>query len=272
MKDKYNMTQENNILYAKRNLVDSIYKEAKLEGIGVTFPDTHELIDGRSVAGLSVDDVVKVNNLKHAWQFILETIDYPMDLRYLRQINTEVGSGIVYEAGNLRSSSVEIGGTSWKPDIPDYDSCKDAVNRICGSDLCCTERSIDLMLYAMRSQMFMDGNKRTAQIAANQMMIQGGCGLISIPEDRQGHFLRLLVSFYETNTPNEIKQFVYDECIIGIDGQKRDKEIVDEHPPVRKDEFYSDKSRSNSIISKLMAFKDVADTNKTTRIEFLMER
>ena len=35
---------------------------------------------------MSVDDIVKVNNLKHAWQFILDTVEYPIDLRYIRQL------------------------------------------------------------------------------------------------------------------------------------------------------------------------------------------
>lgn len=68
--NKYKMTQKDNILFAKRNLVDSIYKEAKLEGIGVTFPDTYEIFNGRTVAGLSVDDTIKINNLKHAWEVL----------------------------------------------------------------------------------------------------------------------------------------------------------------------------------------------------------
>ena len=37
MKNKYNMTLSDNIEYAKRNIVDSIFKEAHVEGINVTF-------------------------------------------------------------------------------------------------------------------------------------------------------------------------------------------------------------------------------------------
>ncbi len=40
---KYNMSVEDNILYAKRNIVDSIYSESRLAGITVTFPDTYEI-------------------------------------------------------------------------------------------------------------------------------------------------------------------------------------------------------------------------------------
>ena len=121
IQDKFSMEQQDNIFYAKRNIVDSIYSQSKLEGIAVTFPDTQEIYEGRSVAGLSVEDIVKVNNLKHGWEFLFDTVDYPLDLRYVRQLNKEIGVGIVTNAGDLRNSDVSIGGTSWKPEIPIYE-------------------------------------------------------------------------------------------------------------------------------------------------------
>lgn len=51
MKNKYNMTIADNMFYAKRNIVDSIYSEARLEGIAVTYPDTREIYEGRAVCG-----------------------------------------------------------------------------------------------------------------------------------------------------------------------------------------------------------------------------
>lgn len=70
---------------------------------------------------MSVDDIVKVNNLKHAWQFMLDTVEYPIDLRYIRQLSQIIGDKIVPLAGELRVSDVNIGGTTWKPEIPDMD-------------------------------------------------------------------------------------------------------------------------------------------------------
>ena len=52
---------------AKRLLVDSIWRTAKIEVDGVTFPDTQEIFDGRAPEGMSVDDIVTVNNIKRAW-------------------------------------------------------------------------------------------------------------------------------------------------------------------------------------------------------------
>ena len=49
-KDKYNMTVEQNIFLAKRNIIDYIWKSANLEGISVTFPETQQIYDGGNVA------------------------------------------------------------------------------------------------------------------------------------------------------------------------------------------------------------------------------
>lgn len=216
LNDKYELSLLDNVFLAKRNIVDIIYKESRLEGIAITFPETNELYEGRVVAGLSVDDVVKVNNLKHAWEFVFETIDYPIDLRYIRQLNHIVGANIVPLSGDLRTSDVNIGGTTWKPDIPNSDSINEDLDNILNSDTSVTDRAITLMLYLMRSQMFYDGNKRVAQISANQYMIQHGKGIISIPIENQQEFFKLLVDYYETNDMQEIKQFVYDNAITGI--------------------------------------------------------
>ena len=77
---------------AKRLLVDLIWRTAKIEVDGVTFPDTQEIFDGRAPEGMSVDDIVTVNNIKRAWGFLLGNIDYPVDWQYIREYNR-----IIYE-------------------------------------------------------------------------------------------------------------------------------------------------------------------------------
>ena len=216
LENKYYMTTNDNILFAKRNIVDSIYTEARLEGIGVTYPDTNEIFNGRTVAGLSVDDTIKINNLKHAWEFILTTVDYPIDLRYIRQINSEIGRGIVFKEGILRDSDVSIGGTSWKPPMPDEEQINSFVNEVINNSYTpATDRAIDTMLFVMRTQLFFDGNKRTAQLLANKIMIENGAGIISIPVEEQREFMYKLIDYYESNNSSEIKQFIYEKCIDG---------------------------------------------------------
>jgi len=213
---KFNMTREQNIFVAKRNIVDYIYKSAKLEGLGITYPDTDAIFQGAAAPGVKVEDIVAVNNLKHAWQFLLDTLDVPLDYAYMCKLNQLVGgNNLIYGAGYIRTLPVSIGGTSRKPDMPAEDDIKARLNEP-QSIVNPTEHAIAVMLYGMSGQFYLDGNKRTAMLAANQIMIANGHGIISVPEALIRDFTQLLVCFYETGDTEQIGQFVYDNCIDGM--------------------------------------------------------
>jgi hypothetical protein len=217
MDAKFNMTREQSIFVAKRNIIDYIWKSAKLEGLGVTYPDTEAIFNGLGVENVPVDEIIAVNNLKRSWQFVLDTLDYPVDYPYICRINQIVGGdNLVYGAGYIRKIPVSVGGTAWKPDMPIESLIREELADILAGDSP-TEKGITVMLWLMRRQMFVDGNKRTAMLAANQVMISCGCGILSIPVERQRTFTQMLVSFYESNDMSGIKAFVYDECIDGMD-------------------------------------------------------
>lgn len=215
MENKYNMSVEDNIFLAKRNIVDYIWKSARLEGINVTFPDTEAIYNGINVSNLKVSDIIAVNNLKHAWQFVLDNIEYEIDYPYICKINQYVGYNLFRDAGFIRNIPVSIGGTTWKPEMPIESQIKEEINEICEIENP-TERAITLMLRMMRKQAFLDGNKRTSMLAGNQIMISNGAGIITVPVELQHYFSGLLVSYYETNKIDEIKDFIYKECIDGI--------------------------------------------------------
>lgn len=61
-----------------------------------------------------------------------------------------------------------------------------------------TEIAIEIMLWIMRRQMFIDGNKRVAMLFANKIMIDNGCGIISILQENQSKFFEMLIKYYET--------------------------------------------------------------------------
>ena len=210
------MTREQNIVLAKRNVVDYNYKSARLEGINITFPETQAIFDGIGVEGVKVDNIIKINNLKRAWQFMLDTLDRLTDFDYLCRLNMIIGSeGSIYGAGKIRAYDVRISGTNWQPLIPfEYDIRNEMINILKTEPV--TKRAITLMLWGMRRQIFIDGNERTAMMIANKEMIVSGRGIISIPDKYIKLFYELLIKFYETNEMEEIKKFIYDNCIDGI--------------------------------------------------------
>lgn len=216
MKDKFKLTQEQNIFIAKRNIVDYIYQSANLEGIHVTFPETQAIFDGVGVEGVKVEDIIKINNLKRAWQFMLDTLDSLTDFDYLCRLNMIIGSeGSIYGAGKIRAYDVRISGTNWRPQIPfEYDIRNEIADILKIKSV--TERAIILMLWGMRRQIFIDGNKRTSMMIANKEMIANGCGIISISNEHIKSFYELLIKFYETNDMDKIKNFIYKNCIDGL--------------------------------------------------------
>lgn len=177
---------------AKRLLVDSIWRTAKIEVDGVTFPDTQEIFDGRAPEGMSVDDIVTVNNIKRAWRFLLDNIDYPVDWQYIREYNRIIGEGLVRDAGRLREYGVRIGGTGWVPEIPTVESSQERVRGILEESE--GEDTAMLLFGAVtRGQWFSDGNKRTALMVANHQLIHDGIGVFSIPPEDKAQFVSMLL-------------------------------------------------------------------------------
>lgn len=217
LKDKYNMTQEQNIFLAKRNIVDSIYKSSHIEGIDITFPETQKIFDGGNVSKLRIDEIQTINNLKHAWLFVLNSIKNKNDLNLLKTINSIVGSNLVDNAGNKRNYNVSVGGTDYKPEIPDEKKVETYINdTISDSSKTITDRAITIMCYLMRTQFFNDGNKRSSMLFANKILIENGKGIISVLVDQDVEFGNKILEFYATNDNTKLKQFIYDECLDGI--------------------------------------------------------
>lgn len=64
--------------------------------------------------------------------------------------------------------------------------------------------------------MFLDSNKRVANIIANKELIQTGQGIISIPVEKFVKYLGNLINYYETNDNIKLKEWLYNNAIDGI--------------------------------------------------------
>ena len=219
MNDKFNLTREQNVFIAKRNIVDYIWKSANLEGIEVTYQETQAIYDGGIVNGLTVNNIIAICNLKNAWQFILENADINYDFNLLCHIHKLVADRLVLEQdlGRIRTTPVNVGGTKWQPQFPIESQIVEELNILLNQkEKSKTEIAIELMLYIMRKQMFIDGNKRVAMLFANKIMIDNGCGIITVAQEYQPTFYEKLIKYYETNEMTDIKKWIYNYCIDGI--------------------------------------------------------
>lgn len=217
MFDKFSMTKKQNIEIAKRTLVDAIYKSANLEGIAVTYAQTHDILNNVNVATIKPNEINKVFCLRDTWHYVLDHIEEEMNLAYLENIHSLVARADLayYELGRIRVEEVLISGTRWRPEMPDVEKLHRELVEIMSIE-CATDRAITLMLWIMRNQIFKDGNKRVATIAANKVLIENGCGVLAVPVELDGKFKQMLVDYYESNNDSELKQFIYDNCLDGI--------------------------------------------------------
>mgnify|MGYP000699188359 FL=1 len=215
MENKYKMTLEQNIFLAKRNLVDNVYANARLEGINITFPQTKTILEGVNVPSLKLDEIQCVLNLRDAWKYVIDNIEENFNLDFVCKINEYVSRNESLEWGKIRSGRVEITGTEYIPLIPDREETQKEIDEILKIENE-TQRAITYMLYGMRKQLFWDGNKRTSTIAANKIMIASGAGIIKVPDNKLEEFNTLLTEFYNTNEMEKISKFIYENCIDGI--------------------------------------------------------
>ncbi len=79
------------------------------------------------------------------------------------------------------------------------------------------EYTLELFLWLQKSQMFIDGNKRTANLVANHELIQNGLGIITIPVELTGTYKQKLVEYYETGNSAEMKKFLWENCMDGVE-------------------------------------------------------
>ena len=209
---------EQNIDFAKRHLVDTIYKQAILEGVATTFADTESIIEGGKVNNMTSEDIMKIVNLKHAWEFILNKNVILVDTNFalLCEINKMVEEGFYYLAGKVRNVPVTIGGTTWKPDLPIESIIKEELEQIFNKKLDDVDRAIELLLYTMKKQVFIDGNKRTSVIYSNHYLISKGKGIIVIPAELTEEFKDLLIPYYEGKDEKQIKKFIKEKCYMEI--------------------------------------------------------
>ena len=203
-----------NIDFARANVKNLIYDQAILEGVSTTFPQTETILENGEVNGVKASDVQKILNLKHAWEFIVDpdVVASPGNFYLLSHVARLVNEGFYENGGLVRAVPVSIGGSSYTPPLPNETDVKDRIGRIIHSGDESIDIAIELTLYCMKTQIFIDGNKRAAIIFANHFMISQGAGLMVVPERTVPEFKELLIAYYEGKDEAAIRQFLKEKC------------------------------------------------------------
>lgn len=203
-----------NLDFARANMKTNIYDQAILEGVATSFPQAEDIIERGFVSGMASNDVQKILNLKHAWEFILDrdVILCNTDYGLLCHIARIVNEGFFFDGGRIRGVPVTIGGSSYVPPLPIEIDVIESINSITRSENEAIDIAIELCLYCMKTQIFIDGNKRAAVIFANHFLISKGQGFLVIPSGNVPEFKKMLVNYYEGKDALQIKTFLKEVC------------------------------------------------------------
>lgn len=247
MEDKYNLTQEQSVFLAKKMIKENVYSGVKLEGINLTFPETQAILDGINVPSATIDDIQTILNMRDAWKYVLKTLDEPFTLDYACKVNYYVARNESLDWGVLRYGEVGIGGTDYKPPMPERRNVEESIQKIMDWDVSITEKAIHYFVWGSKQQLFWDGNKRTSLICANKILLQHGHGIMTIRDNNAVKFNELLTKYYEEKTGNtnysNLVNFLYENGVQGIEFGKQLNQETEMQREMRLDRLGMDLER-----------------------------
>lgn len=193
------MTKEQNRRLVKMNFTQLVHITSRFEGVTTTLPETQTIIDGLGVSGVPVDDINTIVQLKRAWQYII-TEESPLTLAVEQKINQITARG------------------DFVPPEVDFSKEKKYFDMLMEQPkMSMTEKALRLMYHNMRQQIFWDGNKRTAFLAANKLLIDHGIGILSISLDLWPKWNGLISDYYFSGELASLLAWTYENGIFGID-------------------------------------------------------
>lgn len=215
--DKYKLTPQQSTFLAKKKWDENVYCGMRMENRAVTFPQTKTILNGVNVPNVQLDDIQAILNMRDAWKYLMASIDAPLTLEYICKLNEFIARNEALEWGKLRTGSVGISGTDYLPPIPEKNAVEADLAAIMGKSAAATEKALEAFVWGARGQFFWDGNKRTSLTVANKILLMNGAGIMTITDKHMERFNVLLLDYYNTGKAEDLKLFLYDNAIQGIE-------------------------------------------------------
>ncbi|MCQ2741919.1 MAG: Fic family protein [Bacilli bacterium] len=205
-----------NLDFARANLKTIIFGQAVVEGVSATFLETEEILERGSSLNVGFDDTLTILNLKNAWQYILDedTVKRGPCFGALCNIAGFINDRQISYPDEIRTTNVYITGAKYRPPLPDRDTVRKEIDSIItdnAKDV--LDRAADLVAYLCKTQIFTNGNKRTALVFANLFLICNGGGLLSISSEMDKEYKNKLVQYYD-GINEDVKTFLREKCFL----------------------------------------------------------
>jgi Fic family protein len=217
-KFKNNIAHLSASLYNKeleRLAIDLSWKSSQIEGNTYSLLETERLLkEKETAAGKPKDDAIMLLNHKEAINFIVEHPDFvePLTIRGIEDIHSLLIKDLGVDR-NIRQRRVGISGTNYMP-LDNEHQIRDALNDMCllvNSKKNVFEKSLLTLALLSYIQAFADGNKRTARIVSNAVLMAYQYCPISFRTVDSIDYKKAMLLFYEQNNVSAIKQIFIDQ-------------------------------------------------------------
>lgn len=212
-----NIVELNKFEYEKemeRLAIDLSWKSSQIEGNTYSLLETEQLLnEQKTAAGKSRDEATMLLNHKAAIDFIVGDPDYmyPLTIRKLEDLHSILIKGLAEK--NIRTKRVAISGTNYLP-LDNEFQIKEALQDMCdvvNNKTNIFEKAILILLLISYIQPFIDGNKRTARIVCNAILLHFKYCPLSFRTVDTIDYKKAILLFYEINNLSAFKKLFMEQ-------------------------------------------------------------
>ncbi|MCX2480233.1 Fic family protein [Pedobacter sp. MC2016-15] len=199
----------------ERLAIDLSWKSSQIEGNTYSLLETERLLKEKETAsGKPKDDATMLLNHKEAINFILENPDYvvPLSLTRIEDIHSLLTKDLAVER-NIRQRRVGVTGTNYKP-LDNEHQIREALENMCNlinNKENVFEKALLALVLLSYIQAFNDGNKRTARIVSNAILVANRYCPISFRTVDSVEYKKAMLIFYEQNNISIFKRIFIEQ-------------------------------------------------------------
>ena len=200
--------------------VDLSWKSSQIEGNTYSLLETERLLkDKQTASGKTKEEAIMLLNHKDALDFVLDVPDYLKELSVHRIENLHSILTKELEVDrNIRHRRVGITGTNYRPLDNEFqirEALEDTCTLVNGKDNVFEKALLTLVLLSY-IQAFVDGNKRTARITSNAVLIANGYCPISFRTVDSIDYKKAMLMFYEQNNIAAFKKIFIEQFLFAV--------------------------------------------------------
>lgn len=200
--------------------VDLSWKSSQIEGNTYSLLETERLLkDKQTASGKTKEEAIMLLNHKDALDFVLDVPDYLKELSVHRieDIHSILTKELEVDR-NIRHRRVGITGTNYRPLDNEFqirEALEDTCTLVNGKDNVFEKALLTLVLLSY-IQAFVDGNKRTARITSNAILIANGYCPISFRTVDSIDYKKAMLIFYEQNNIAAFKKIFIEQFLFAV--------------------------------------------------------